>query len=109
MVLETDPPEHDRARAVLNKVLSPAAMKRLREGFAAAAERKVDELLERGSFDAIPDLAEAYPLSVFPDALGMPQDGREHILPYAAVVFNSFGPDNELRREALADAAPHAA
>ena len=109
LVLETDPPEHDRARAVLNKVLSPAAMKRLREGFTAAAERKVDELLERGSFDAIPDLAEAYPLSVFPDALGMPQEGREHVLPYAAVVFNSFGPDNDLRREALADAAPHMA
>ena len=109
LVLETDPPEHDRARAVLNKVLSPAAMKRLREGFAAAAERKVDELLERGSFDAIPDLAEAYPLSVFPDALGMPQEGREHVLPYAAVVFNSFGPDNDLRREALANAAPHMA
>ena len=109
LVLEADPPEHDRARAVLNKVLSPAAMKRLRDGFAAAAERKVDELLERGSFDAIPDLAEAYPMTVFPDALGMPQDGREHALPYAAVVFNSFGPDNALRREALADAAPHMA
>ena len=109
LVLETDPPEHDRARAVLNRVLSPAAMKKLRDGFAAAAERKVDELLERGSFDAVPDLAEAYPLSVFPDALGMPREGREHALPYAAVVFNSFGPDNELRREALADAAPHMA
>ena len=35
--------------------------------------------------------------------------GREHALAYAAVVFNSFGPDNELRREALADAAPHMA
>jgi len=34
LVLETDPPEHDRARAILNRVLSPAAMKRLREGFA---------------------------------------------------------------------------
>lgn len=109
LVLETDPPEHDRARAVLNRVLSPAAMKRLREGFAAAAERKVDELLERASFDAIPDLAEAYPMTVFPDALGMQHEGREHALPYAAVVFNSFGPDNDLRREALADAAPHMA
>ncbi|WP_343894974.1 cytochrome P450 [Craurococcus roseus] len=109
--METDPPEHDRARAraVLNKALSPAAMKRLREGFAAAAERKVVELLERGSFDAVPDLAEAYTMTVFPGALGMPHEGREHALPYAAVVFNSFGPDNDLRREALADAAPHMA
>jgi hypothetical protein len=109
LVLETDPPEHDRARAVLNRVLSPAAMKRLREGFAQAAERKVDELVQRGSFDAIPDLAEAFPLSVFPAAVGLQQEGREHLLPYAGLAFNAFGPDNELRREALAKAAPHVA
>jgi len=109
LVLETDPPEHDRARAVLNRILSPAAMKRLREGFAAAAERKVDELLERGHFDAITDLAEAFPLSVFPDAVGLRQEGREHLLPYAGLAFNAFGPDNELRRKALAEAAPHVA
>ena len=105
LVLETDPPEHDRARAVLNRVLSPAAMKRLREGFVAAAERKVDELLERRGFDAITDLAEAFPLSVFPDAVGLRREGREHLLPYAGLAFNAFGPDNELRRKALAEAA----
>jgi 4-methoxybenzoate monooxygenase (O-demethylating) len=109
LVLETDPPEHDRARAVLNRVLSPAAMKRLREGFVAAAERKVDELLERRGFDAVTDLAEAFPLSVFPDAVGLRREGREHLLPYAGLAFNAFGPDNELRRKALAEAAPHVA
>ena len=109
LVLETDPPEHDRARAVLNRVLSPAAMKRLREGFAAAAERKLEELLERRSFDAISDLAEAFPLSVFPDAVGVRKQGREHLLPYAGLAFNAFGPDNELRRRALAAAVPHVA
>ena len=109
LVLETDPPEHDRARAVLNRVLSPAAMKGLREGFAQAAERKADELVRRRSFDAIPDLAEAFPLSVFPDAVGLRQEGREHLLPYAGLAFNAFGPDNELRRKALAEAAPHVA
>src|SRR3954453_1347055 len=109
LVLERDPPEHTRARAVLNRVLSPAAMKRLRADFAAAAERKVEELLDRRSFDAIPDLAEAFPLAVFPDALGVRPDGREHLLPFAAVTFNAFGPDNALRRQALAGVGPHLA
>src|SRR6185295_9198441 len=67
IILEADPPEHTRTRAVLNRVLSATAMKPLRAHFTALAEAKVDELLSRGSFDAIPDLAEAYPLSVFPD------------------------------------------
>lgn len=108
LVLERDPPEHTRARGVLSRVLSPATMKRLREGFAAAAERKVDELVARGTIDAIPDLAEAFPLSVFPDALGMRRDGREHLLPYAALAFNAFGPHNALRQRAIETAAPHA-
>ncbi len=109
LVLEKDPPEHDRARNVLNKVLSPAALRGLRETFTAAAEKKADELLERGEFDAVTELAEGFPLSVFPDAVGLRQDGREHLLPYAGTVFTAFGPDNELRRAAIARAAPHAA
>ncbi len=107
LILERDPPEHTRARAVLGRVLSPVVMKRLREGFVQAAERMVDALLQRRRFDAIADLAEAFPLAVFPDAVGIRQDGREHLLPYAGLAFNAFGPDNALRREALATAAPH--
>jgi 4-methoxybenzoate monooxygenase (O-demethylating) len=46
---------------------------------------------------------------VLPDAIGLSGEGREHLLPYAATVFNMFGPDNELRRNALAQMAPHVA
>ncbi|NNM71381.1 cytochrome P450 [Enterovirga aerilata] len=109
LILEQDPPKHTRARNVLGRVLSPAVMKTLRERFAAAAERKADELLALGTFDAITDLAEAFPLAVFPDAMGLPKEGREHLLPYAALAFNAFGPDNELRRKAMAEAGPHVA
>ena len=109
LILEADPPAHTRTRAVLSRVLSPAVMKQIRDGFAAAAEAKVDELLARGSFDAIADLAEAYPLSVFPDAVGLKQEGREHLLPYAGVVFNAFGPPNELREAAIERSQPHQA
>ncbi|MET0443602.1 MAG: cytochrome P450, partial [Pseudorhodoplanes sp.] len=77
LILEADPPAHTRTRAVLSQVLSPTVLKQLRAGFAAAAEAKVDELLARGSFDAIADLAEAYPMSVFPDAMGLRKEGRE--------------------------------
>src|SRR3984893_4035309 len=109
IILEADPPAHTRPRAVLSKVLSPAVMKQLRDGFAAAAEAKVDELLARGSFDAVAYLAEAYPMSVFPDAMGLKQEGRENLLPYAGLVFNAFGPPNKLRQTAIERSAPHQA
>jgi cytochrome P450 len=106
LVLETDPPLHDRTRRVLNRVLSASAMTRLRERFAQQADAQVDELLERGTFDAIPDLAEAYPLTVFPDAMGMPRENRHFLLPYGNMVFNSFGPRNEFFEAGVADAEP---
>jgi cytochrome P450 len=109
LILEADPPAHTRTRAVLSKVLSPATMKQIRDRFAAAAEAKIDELLQRKTFDAIADLAEGYPLSVFPDAMGLRQEGREHLLPYAGVVFNAFGPPNELRQTAIERSTPHQA
>src|SRR3954469_14669223 len=59
IILEADPPAHTRTRAVLSQVLSPTAIKQVRGHFAEVAEAMVEELLARGSFDAISDLAEA--------------------------------------------------
>jgi cytochrome P450 len=106
LLLETDPPRHDRTRALMDKVMSPSAVRRLRDGFTRAAETLIDDLLARGSFDAIHDLAEAYPLTVFPDAVGMPAENRRFLLPYGNMVFNSFGPRNALFEAAVADAEP---
>ena len=104
LVLETDPPLHDRTRKVQARVLSPAAIARLRETFAAVAGAMVEALAERGGFDAVADLAEAYPLTVFPDAMGMPRENRGHLLPFGNMVFNSFGPRNAFLEQAVADA-----
>jgi 4-methoxybenzoate monooxygenase (O-demethylating) len=109
LILEADPPAHTRTRAALNQVLSASALKPLRSHFAAVADARVDALLARGSFDAIPELAEAYPLAVFPDAMGLKHEGRENLLPYASLVFNAFGPPNQLRQEAIERSAPHQA
>lgn len=104
IVLEVDPPAHTRTRAVITRALSPRAVSRLKESFQDEADALVDRLLQKGSFDAVPDLAEAYPLKVFPDAVGISPHGREMLLTYGAMVFNALGPDNALRRAAMAEA-----
>jgi len=101
IVLETDPPLHDRTRRVQARVLSPAAIAALRAPFTAAAEALAERLVTRREFDAIPDLAEAYPLEVFPDAMGMPRENRRHLLPWGNLVFNSFGPENAYLADAV--------
>jgi hypothetical protein len=106
IILEADPPLHSRTRAVLTRILSPAAINGLRATFAQEAESLVTRLVEAREFDGIADLAEAYPLKVFPDAVGISEDGRENLLPYGSMVFNSFGPRNDLFDRAMANAGP---
>ncbi len=106
ITLETDPPDHSRTRRVMARVLSPGSISRLRPLFAEAAEALLDELVERAEIDAITDLAEAYPLIVFPDAIGMPRENRRHLLPYGDMAFNSFGPQNQLLTESIRNAEP---
>jgi cytochrome P450 len=106
IILEADPPLHTKTRAVLNRILSPGAIRVLRETFDREAETLVAQLVEQREFDGVADLAEPYPLKVFPDAVGLSADGRENLLPYGNMVFNSFGPRNELFNRAMANAGP---
>ena len=109
LLLEADPPHHDAPRRVLAPILGPRALRRLRERWFAVAEEHVDALLAGAGpvleVDAMPALAEAFPLRVFPDAVGIPREGREHLLPYGDHLFNAFGPPNDL----VAKGAPHVA
>jgi cytochrome P450 len=106
IILEADPPLHTRTRAVLTRILSPGAIRVLRETFEREAEILVTRLVERREFDGVADLAEPYPLKVFPDATGISDEGRENLLPYGSMVFNSFGPRNDLFNAAMANAGP---
>ena len=51
------------------------------------------------------DIAEAYPLSVFPRAVGLGPEGLENLLPYGTMVFNAFGPRNANFEASMARAA----
>src|SRR5205085_8937877 len=82
LLLEADPPRHDAPRRVLTKVLGPRALRRLRADWFADAEALVDQVLADDEFDAVEVLAQVFPLRVFPDAVGLPAEGRENLLPY---------------------------
>jgi 4-methoxybenzoate monooxygenase (O-demethylating) len=95
IVLEVDPPQHTRSRQALNKALSLPVMRKLQDRFEQVAAQMVDALVAKGEIDACAELSEAFPLKVFPDAIGMRASNRNHLLPYGDMVFNSFGPANE--------------
>lgn len=105
LLLEADPPHHNAPRATLAKVLSPRSIKRMAPLWEADAAALLDEVLSGPlEFDGVPTLAEAFPLRVFPDAVGLRKEGRELLLPYGDHLFNAFGPENFL----VAKGAPSA-
>ena len=99
LLLEADPPEHSGARRTITGVLSPRRVRGLREAFQREAEALVERLVDRGAFDGVADFAEAFPTKVFPDAVGVPEEGRENLMAYGNMVFNAFGPRNQLFEE----------
>jgi 4-methoxybenzoate monooxygenase (O-demethylating) len=104
LILEADPPLHTQTRSVLTRVLNPKAITQIRETFKQEAEKMVEACIEKsmlaGSLDGIQDLAQPYPLKVFPDAVGVGPDERENLLIYGDMIFNSMGPRNELLTKA---------
>lgn len=110
LILEADPPSHTKARAILARILSPRTVMQIRSTFAAEAESLIERLLQRQAagetIDAVKDLAEVYPLKVFPDAVGVGSAGRENLLLYGDMIFNAFGPRNERLRRAAEKVEP---
>jgi cytochrome P450 len=99
LLLETDRPLHDRTRGLMNKIVSLSALRARREQWQATADAIVARLIEMRTFDAVSDLSEAFPMQVFPETIGLPQQGRSHLLTYATTVFNAFGPSNAIFEE----------
>ncbi len=104
LLLEADPPEHTRTRKAMARALSPKVVKTLTDLFRNQANEIIGALVQKGSFEAVSELAEVFPTTVFPKAVGMTDVNARYLVDYGAMVFNAVGPDNVLRRTAMAQA-----
>ena len=95
-IVEVDPPQHTHVRTVLQRILSPAVIRQWREDFETAAERLVAELVEKGAFCGVHDLAETYVSTTFPEALGLANspERRDNLFLLGALNFDGQGPKN---------------
>ena len=93
-VLCSEPPLHNRLRAVLAERLSPSKVRALTPAITTEAERLVDDLVQCERFDAVGDLAQVFTPSIIADLIGVPQDVRNRLLPWGNAVFDAMGPVN---------------
>ncbi len=110
LILEADPPAHtpDPCRAQSRAVTR--GDETVARSFHGRRRSQGRRTRGQGTFDAITDLAEAYPLSVFPDALGLEAGGPRAPDPLCGPrVQRSSGRRTNLRQKAIERSAPHMA
>ena len=100
-VIASDPPVHTARRRVLNSQLLPAALKPHEEFIASRASEYATGPVDRRDVEVISELAVPFSVSVVCDLVGLPDEGRERLLPWARLGFDSWGPPGP-RAEAAA-------
>jgi cytochrome P450 len=76
-MLDLDPPDHTRLRALVHKAFTPRLIETLRERIHGLAEQLLDRAAERGQLDLVADYALPIPATVIADLLGVPVSDRD--------------------------------
>jgi cytochrome P450 len=72
----SDPPEHNRLRALVQKAFTVGFVEQLRERVQLLADQLVDAVAPRGEMDLIDDYAFPLPVLVIAEMLGIPPSDR---------------------------------
>ena len=101
--LNSDPPWHDKTRAITFQPLTPKALTDVRARIDAEAEKIADRVTAMGAFDAAADLAPYLPMTIVRDLVGLGGDGRDNMLAWGAATFELMGDPGDRRAAAVED------
>src|SRR5918993_1220239 len=77
-MLDTDPPDHERLRALVSKAFTPRLIERMRPRVQAIADGLLDTVEDKGGMDLIDDYAFPLPITVIAELLGVPAEDRNN-------------------------------
>ena len=99
--LVTDPPGHDEIRVQMATPLLPGALDAVRGQIEDTAEALITRLVRQQHFDGMIDLARHLPETLVTELVGLPEDGRDNMLLWAASAFDITGIQNERGRRGV--------
>jgi cholest-4-en-3-one 26-monooxygenase len=83
MMLNQDPPEHTRRRAIVNRGFTPRTIGALEDHVREICHELIDEAAGRGEADFVRDVAAPLPLYVICELLGAPVEDRQKIFDWS--------------------------
>ena len=75
-MLDTDPPDHERLRALVSKAFTPRLIERMHPRVQEIADALLDAVQDKGEMDLIDDYAFPLPITVIAELLGVPVEDR---------------------------------
>jgi cytochrome P450 len=76
-MLDMDPPDHERLRALVSKAFTPRLIERMRPRVQAIADALLDAVQDKGEMDLIDDYAFPLPITVIAELLGVSSEDRD--------------------------------
>jgi cytochrome P450 len=89
-----DPPSHTHFRKLINKAFTPRNVLRLEHSIRQTARTIVDDVIEKGEFDAVADISAAISLNVIAEVIGVPRSDRQDIFRWSNAI-GSLGIEDE--------------
>jgi cytochrome P450 len=75
-MLATDPPDHTRLRALVNKAFTPRLIEQMRSRVQTLSDELIDRAVRHGRMDLIGDFALPLPTTIIAELLGVPPADR---------------------------------
>jgi cytochrome P450 len=75
-ILNMDPPDHTRVRALINKAFTPAMVSTMHAHIQDIADELIDKVLGKPEIDAIADYTFPLPITVIAELMGIPPADR---------------------------------
>ncbi|WP_297847421.1 cytochrome P450 [Mycobacterium sp.] len=92
-IITLDPPDLNKRRKLISNAFNPRAIAKLENGIRARAARMIDGLLAQGGGDWIDDVADALPMSVIGDIIGIPEEDRPRIFDIFDRILKALAPE----------------
>ena len=110
-LLELEPPEHTRLRALVNRAFLSRQVERLAPRIADLANDLIDAFEARGEADLIGEFATPIPVAVIAELIGVPREMAPRLLDWShrMVAMYQFGVTREVEDAAAAAAREFAA
>jgi cytochrome P450 len=102
-IINMDPPGLNKRRKLISNAFNPRAIAKLEDGIRARAARMIDQLLAEGGGDWIADVADALPMTVIGDIIGIPESDRPRIFDCLDRILKANAPEARLSRREETD------